>query len=361
MNSQFISDKQTIYSLVEKAWKETLPSADFSPAIAWADAGADSLDTLHLALRLEGYLNRKVSIDLVTPEITPLGLTTMLLQDPKKRELRQSNPVFLIPPIVGDEPILSKFRRSLSNELVMSMVELPNLDSPIPLLADVKATGRFIAAEISKCRPDGTILLAGYSFGGCVAYETAACLRAQGRQIGFLGLLDPVSLYVSLPSHEMEPRQQKSEKDSLPVRKTWTARITALLSFRGEAFLSYLDWLLFVLFLELKWFNVARHQVLFGKRWLSLTAFLRRRALLLRRLRMSALQKWRPQPLDVPGLLAASEAYIEAGSLRIWPVLCPKLDVVRLPGGHIELFEQKALAILGPSFLKGVTAVEGKP
>ena len=92
----------------------------------------------------------------------------------------------------------------------------------------------------------------------------------------------------------------------------------------------------------------------------ELDGFLRRRALLLRRLRMSALQKWQPQLLDVPGLLATSESYIETGSLLIWPSLCPKLEVVRIPGEHVELFEQKALTILGPSFLKAVAAAESK-
>jgi thioesterase domain-containing protein len=359
MNRQSVSDQQTIYSLVTKAWKETLPSANFGPSIAWADAGADSIDTLHLVLRLEEYLNRKVSIDLVNPESTPLSLTSMLLEGPVKREPCQSNPVFLVPPIIGDEPVLSKFRRSLSNELTMRTLELPDLGCPIPLLSDVSATGRFIAAEISKCHSHGTILLAGYSFGGCVAYEAAACLRAQGRQIGFLGLLDPVSPYVSLSAHESEQQKQKQNGTGSPLQRAWTDRVTALLP-RGEAFLSYLDWLLFVLFVQLKCFNVARRQVLFGRRWLSLTAFLRRRAALLRRLRMSALQKWQPQPLDVPGLLATSDSYIETGSLLIWPTLCPKLDVVRIPGGHVDLFEQKALAILGPSFLKALAVVEGK-
>src|SRR5438270_11594274 len=144
MNRQSISNEQAIYSLVKKAWKETLPSADFGPEIAWADAGADSIDTLHLVLRLEEYLNRKVSIDLVTPESTPLSLTSLLLEDPEKREPCQSNPVFLIPPIIGDEPILSKFRRSLSNERTVLMVGVSDLGCAITLMFDVIATGGFV-------------------------------------------------------------------------------------------------------------------------------------------------------------------------------------------------------------------------
>jgi thioesterase domain-containing protein len=357
MNRGHPPTEEAVYSAVERAWKETLPSIAFSPAIEWADAGADSLDILHLVLRLESYLNRKVSIDLVTPNMTPVQLTSLLLEkSPKVGEQCESWPIFLIPPILGDEPILSKFRRSLTDEVLIQMVDLPDLGCPISLLSDMAATGRFVASEISRILPHGTILLAGYSFGGCAAYEAAVCLRAQGRQVGFLGLLDPVSPHPWLSSHD--PWREPQSATSPRGLGGWLIRFSALFPQKGETFISYLDWLLFVIFVQFKAFSPARRQTLFGRRWLSLGAFLRRRTALLRRLRMLALQRWRPLPIDVPGLLATSEAYIDTGSLVAWPSLCPNLNIVRIPGKHVELFEPKSLAILVPTFLEAVTAVQ---
>jgi len=60
--------------------KETLHSIALGPAIEWAEGGAGSLDTLHLVLRLESYLDRKISIDLITLRTTPLQPTRSLLQ-----------------------------------------------------------------------------------------------------------------------------------------------------------------------------------------------------------------------------------------------------------------------------------------
>lgn len=349
--------EEAVYSAVERAWKETLPSTAFGPGIEWAEGGPDSLDTLHLVLRLESYLDRKVSIDLVTPEMTPLRLTSLLLEEPRKNERLQSSPVFLVPPILGDEPILSEFRRSLSEKVLIQMVELPDLDCPTSLLSDMAATGRFVAAEISRSLPHGTILLAGYSFGGSAAYETAVCLRAQGRQVSFLGLLDPMPPHPWLSSHG--PWRKHQSATSLQGLSRWLIRFSALLPQKGETFISYLDWLLFVIFVQLKALNCARRQILFGRHWLSLEAFLRRRKALLSCLRIVALQQWRPLPLDVPGLVATSEAFIESGSLLAWPSLCPNLNIVRIPGEHRELFEPKSLAILAPTFLKAVTAAQG--
>jgi hypothetical protein len=260
-----------VYSAVERAWKETLPSIAFGPAIEWAQGGADSLDTLHMVLRLESYLDRKIPIDLITPSTTPLQLTQLLLEK-SRNERCQSSPVFLIPAIFGDEPALSEFRRSLSDEVSLQTVDLPDLDCPISVLSDLAATGHFVAVEISKSHPQGIILLAGHSFGGCVAFEAAACLRAQGRQVGFLGLLDAPHPWVD--SHGPWRKQRR-----------WLARLSTLLPQRGETPISYIDWLLFVIFVQLNAFNSARRQVLLGKRWLSLRAFLRRRKALLHRLR----------------------------------------------------------------------------
>jgi thioesterase domain-containing protein len=356
MNRGSTPTEEAVCAAVERAWKETLPSVAFGPSIEWAEGGADSLDTLHLVLRLESYLGRKISVDLVTPSTTPLQLTQSLVQKSLKNERSQNSPVFLVPPILGDEPRLSEFRRSLSGEILIRTLDLPDLGRPISLLSDLAATGHFVAAEISRCLPQGTILLAGYSFGGCVAYEAATCLRAQGRHVGFLGLLDPVSPHPWLGRHGSLRKQQTT--NSLPAFKRWLVRRSALLPQKGETLVSCFDWLLFAVFLQLKAFDAARRQVLLGKRWLSLRAFLRRREELLGRLRRLALQQWRPLPLDVPGLLATSETFIDSGSLLAWQSVCPNLTIVRIPGKHLELFEPKSLAILTPSFLKAVMAVQ---
>jgi acetoacetyl-CoA synthetase len=56
--------------------------------------------------------------------------------------------------------------------------------------------------EVTRRRPTGPIRLAGYSFGGLVAFEMARTLAAAGRVVDFLGLLDPAPPSASLTSRQ---------------------------------------------------------------------------------------------------------------------------------------------------------------
>ena len=147
--------EEVVHQAVKRAWTETLPRASYGPTIEWADAGADSLDTLHLTLRLEAYLDRKVAFDLITPGMTVSSLARRLLDEPAAHNEPaapddERPPVFLIPPIFGDEPNLADFRRSLSEHVWLQTLELPDLGCPASLLSDMVTTGHFVATEIAR-------------------------------------------------------------------------------------------------------------------------------------------------------------------------------------------------------------------
>ncbi len=351
--------EEVVHQAVKRAWTETLPRASYGPTIEWADAGADSLDTLHLTLRLEAYLDRKVAFDLITPDMTVSSLARRLLDEPAAHNEPaapddERPPVFLIPPIFGDEPNLADFRRSLSEHVWLQTLELPDLGCPASLLSDMVTTGHFVATEIARRLPQGDILLAGYSFGGCVAIEAAALLVAQGRQVAFLGLLDPVAPILVGDSGVHEPeRQATSWRQRLLY---WRMRFRKLLPQEDEDLFGYIDWLVFAVIVELRAFDRGRHRILSAKRWLSPEGLVRRRRHLLGPLRVSALKQWRPLPYDAPTLLALSETSIASGTSHLWPRLCSNLNIVRLPGQHHEIFEPQALELLTPAFLQAVKA-----
>ena len=346
--------EEAVHKAVKRAWKETLPRASYGSTIEWADAGADSLDTLHLILRLETYLGRKVPFDLITPDVTPWLLTRLLLNEPGAHADNERSPIFLIPPILGDEPIFADFRRSLSQHVWLQTLELPDLGCPASLLSDMAATGHFVATEIARRLPHGNILLAGYSFGGCVAFEAAAFLLAQGRQVVFLGLLDPVAPIWVDDSGAHEPKRQVTSWRQRLLH--WGTRFKKLLPHEDENLFGYMDWLVFAVLMQLKAFDYARRRILSARRRLSPEGFVRRRRHLLGLLRVSALKRWRPFPLDAPTLLVMSETSIASGSSHLWRRLCSNLDIVRLPGLHREIFEPQALELLRPAFVEAVKA-----
>jgi thioesterase domain-containing protein len=360
MDGKITLTEEALDQAVKRAWTETLPRVSYGPTIEWADAGADSLDTLHLILRLETYLGRKVPFDLITPDMTPRSLTRQLLDEPAphddgaKPHNSEKPPIFLIPGVFGDEPIFADFRRSLSSHGRLQTLELPDLDCPASLLSDMVATGRFAATEIARRLPQGNILLAGYSFGGCVALEATAFLLAQGRQVVFLGLLDPVAPFSVDDNRVQEPKRQATSWRQYQLR--WRPIFKKLLPHFEEDMFGYIDRLVLAVLVQLKAFDRGRRWILSARHRVSLEGFVRRRNYLLGQLRLTALKRWRPSSLDVPTLLVMCEKSHTSGSSHLWPRFCSNLNILRLPVRHREIFEPQALDRLAPAFVEAVKA-----
>jgi thioesterase domain-containing protein len=354
MDAKLTLTEEAVHQAVKRAWTETLPRAPCGPTTEWADTSADSLDTLHLVLRLETYLGRKVPIDVVTPEMTTASLARLISSELASRKESEPSPVFLVPPLFGDIPIFADFRRSLSQHVWLQMVDLPDLGCPASVLSDMAATGRFVASEIIRRLPQGNILLAGFSFGGSVALEAAACLIAQGRQVVFLGLLDPV-----VPGWGDDTGIQESRQGARNWREPllgWRMKLEKVFPHEDEDLFGYLDWLVFAACMKLKAFDAARRRILFAKDRLSPEGLLRRVKYLLGVLRISALKRWKPFSINVPTLLVLSETSIASDSPQAWPRFCSNLSILRLPGGHTEIFQPHALELLTPAFVEAVKA-----
>jgi thioesterase domain-containing protein/acyl carrier protein len=338
-----------IYAAVCKSWAETLPLVAFDPEASWAETGADSLETLHLVLRLERALGRRIPLDLVTPDVTPPTLARLLARESVSAPFAPATtPVLLIPGAFGDDVSLLRFRRSFAGVVDFELLDLPDLGEPVAVLLDVAATGRVVAGEIVRRRPEGPILLAGYSFGGNVAYEAARELLALGRDVRFVGLLDPRS-----PG---DPRATGG-KWRLRRRAHWAMQMLAR---QGESWRSHMLWLRLLWLVRRGRLEPARRLVLAATPELEPQPLLRMQHYLVGRGRAAALASWRPLPLDVPMLLAASAEYQGMGSLERWGRVCPRIDMIVLPTTHNHLFAPLALETLTPAFLAAVARVRSK-
>ena len=117
-------------------------------------------------------------------------------------------------PAEGDSPTLSHFRSVLKDQIHFVLIEYPGWREMIDAGAGFEALVDAAVAQIcGQSRENEFCLLAGYSFGGLVAVETARRLTESGRQVGFLGLID------TAPSNRPTP--------SPPTR--WHRLISALI------------------------------------------------------------------------------------------------------------------------------------
>lgn len=303
-------DAVDIADVVRNAWVTTLPGP-FDPTLTWEEAGGDSLASLQLLLALENALCRKLSFDAIASDMTVADMARSLSAPPAVRQPAQVPTVFLLPGVLGDEQRLADFRRSFGARLRFELIELPELDQPAAILADVKATALLAAEEIQRRQPHGEVRLAGYSFGGCVAFEAAHHLRAAQRVVAWIGILDTAF--------------------ESPYRWSRFLRPGVLLTCRIGA-------------------SDARRRVLVslvhrllpqGSLWL--------RGVLLKSFRKRAINHWQPRPLPVPALLATSHPD-EPTMRQRWSALCPDLRVIQLPGHHRALFQSPSIELLTPAF-----------
>lgn len=302
-----------VLDAVMTAWQRTLPGP-FDPTRSWAEAGGDSLASLHLLLALEKSLGRKLAFDAIAPDMTADDMERALTSLMARPVAATAQPVFLIPGLFGDEPRLAAFRRAFEGRLRFEVVELPDIDRPAAELSDIRATARLVAAEIERLQPAGNLLVSGFSFGGCVAWEAAQHLREDGRRIAWLGILDAMF--------------QSPNRGHLTFR--WPGKL--LLRSVGRS-------------------DRLRRWMLRAVRRVAPAKVLELRRQWLQSFRKRAIEAWRPAPLPVPvPALVATSQPDDARNLERWAALCPEIRIVRLPGGHTELFQSPSIELLVPEY-----------
>jgi len=346
---------ERIEDVVKAIWAELLPHSEFDPSLTWNEAGVDSLKSLHFLLRLEQQLGRPISFDLLTPQMT-IGELLSALTGPCAEPVADregAHPtVFLLPGIFGDEPILAEFRRSLQGRVQFELLSLPDIDAPLELSTSFDAMARHTADQILQKAGAGPIHLAGYSYGGFLAFETARVLKRRGAELGLLVLLDTM-----IGAPRPQPTEAGAGTPKALKSNLWTkiARFPDLFSSGVGRFA---DRLAFRLAIETGRLALARRLTLNGADRYDFDRNFRRRRELLTHFRARAVRQWRPEPLEAKVLLITSDEYDETSNPRVWRDLCPDLLIQPVGGRHREIFNPDALSRLNPVLLTALEAFQ---
>ena len=168
------------------------PDADFF------EIGGSSMGAISLVLDIERRTGLELSIQAVYNSPTPRGVLGLIRGDDDADNesavimLRRGcgrHALFLVHGVGGSAIELRELAHRFDPELDVFGIQARGFDGTPPDWT-VEAMARRYADEVTRLRSTGPILLAGYSFGGLVAFEMARLLIAGGRQVGFLGLID---------------------------------------------------------------------------------------------------------------------------------------------------------------------------
>jgi amino acid adenylation domain-containing protein len=187
--------------LVTAIWTRVLGHDEFAGDDDFFEVGGDSLLATWVVAELRQALGRPVELSVLLDNSTVQDLAAILGSMPSAPTPRASSSqivtlrpgpsgrsLYLVHPL-GGELIgyrdLSRTSRAPIRILGVGWTGHPPADESS--LGDIARTH---VRQLRTVQPDGPYLLAGWSFGGVLAYEMAQQLAADGNTVEFLGLLD---------------------------------------------------------------------------------------------------------------------------------------------------------------------------
>jgi thioesterase domain-containing protein len=226
---------------------------------------------------------------------------------------------------------LARFRYSLRDQVRFVLIRYPNWREMIAAKADFAAIVTSALGQILGECGDDPIYLAGHSFGGLVAFDTANRLAESGRQVAFLGLLDTWGCdAVSLRIAASRIKNVLREKDVYALLRLMLRILIALRAF--------------TLLQQVASFCMRNGGLPVG---IQITSMLR----------CYSLRRRQAAAMSIPAFLFRCEDQQGGGPYDYgWSTLCSRFRVISVGGNHVSMFSPKHVHRLATEFAQALRA-----
>ena len=321
-------------------FRRVLQRSPIHPDDNFFDLGGDSLLAIQLFAELERMTGLKLPITTIYDASTAAELA-VLLDDSSARpafsplvllnDASGGPPVFIIHGIGGNVMELARLGRSIEPDRRVFAVQARGLDGVEPAIESIEAMADYYLEHVRQEQPTGPYLLVGYSFGGIVAMEMARRVEAAGEAVALLGFIDayPHPRYWPLVSW-LDVRWRR-------VAYTANVRLRGLLAALRQRAAGSTR-------------RAARHgpnaiarPFMFDEDWPEPVRRVYDTSL-------GALSRYQPSwyPGAVVFFRAASRSfYLPDSPQRMWHRLLGSLQVVTVPGDHVDMIGVNAAALGG--------------
>jgi amino acid adenylation domain-containing protein len=183
-----------------RLWEKVLSTNGVPANRSFFDLGGQSLQALKLFAHIHKEFGQKLPLSTLFEHSTIAELTALIT--PQQSETTTSpglhafhkngtrNPLFCIHGGDGGTLIYRKLAEQLPDDRPIYTLEAPALSGESEVANTVQEAARRYLVHIRQVQPQGPYLLAGYCFGGIVAYEMAQQLKKAGQEIEMLCLFD---------------------------------------------------------------------------------------------------------------------------------------------------------------------------
>jgi len=193
----FVAPRNLIETKLTKIWESVLGRHPIGVTDNFFHLGGESLMAVRLCSEIERTLQRKIPVTQIFHAQTIEQLAVNLDQkenDPPSSLMLTIQSVGTNPPIfcVCFGATFGPYLRRYPEQPIYMFFN-QGYDGKPALKKTVKEIAMLYLNDLRIIQPEGPYYLAGYSFGGIVAYEMAQQLRKQGQTVALLILLDPTT------------------------------------------------------------------------------------------------------------------------------------------------------------------------
>ena len=164
--------------------------------------GVDSLGAIHITVKLSTWLNRNLSATLLWDHPTihsiaehladtnlparptpPRGVIAM-------QSMGKATPIFFFPGVGGHPVSFTALAAELGHARPCYGLTVPGMDDSTPPLTSIEEIAGVMVRTLQQVQASGPYQLAGYSFGGLLAYEAVRQLEEAGQKVSMLAIFD---------------------------------------------------------------------------------------------------------------------------------------------------------------------------
>jgi amino acid adenylation domain-containing protein len=195
----FVGPRTEIEAQLAAIWQETLGIAQVGVTDDFFDLGGHSLLAARLTAQIDKVFGRQLPVSALAAAPTIEQLAE-LLSKPKDASPWSPlvalqphgalRPFFIVHGIGGEVVNLTALARRLAPDQPVYGIRARGSDGVEPPLPDVESMAACYLDAVRTITPEGPYLLGGYSSGGTVILEMARQLRAQGKQVALLAMID---------------------------------------------------------------------------------------------------------------------------------------------------------------------------
>jgi aspartate racemase len=195
----FVAPQDELELQLTKIWEKVLGVQPIGVRDNFFELGGHSLLAVRLFAEIEQIFGKNLPLATLLQATTVEELASVLRQEGWSapwsslvaiQSSGSKPPLFCIHPIGGNVLEYLNLVRYLGSEQPVYGLQAQGLDGKQAPLNRVEDMATHYIKEIRAFQPEGPYFLAGFSFGGAVAFEMARQLHAQGQKVAWLALCD---------------------------------------------------------------------------------------------------------------------------------------------------------------------------